>query len=764
MNQTSVGITLNSIKNILPHTHSGLECLLLLKGKLQVEINGETYHMSPDDIVLINCREIHSYSAQYDNLAIMLIIEEAFLKSECEEVLNSTFQCNSILQTDSDKLYEIKRLLTRMLLVHMKKEEGSDLEFRALLFRFLVTLMQRFKIADNSSYGQQKRNTASLSHVVDYIHRNYTSSITLSDTAKQLYLSPQYFSKYFKSKMGTGFLQYLNQVRLEHAVVSLLGTSQPIIKIAMDHGFANAKAFSAAFRKQYGKSPGEYRKLYARPMKKKTSSLEVITSGIQDNLLELVKYMKRHDMHHDTALYSPDAIRLDMTRATSLLPKKPKKMVQIGRLTDILKEELMEQLRELQRLDFDYIYFESFDLDEIRLKDDSFYSNYIYNQCIHQIGELKLTPYVQIDVSRQLERCQGNLNGYIERLSCFAGILRSNTSCQAMEQWRIEVACKDPAHLKSFAGFYNSLWKRLKGEEFKIQMGILVPDWALMPGEGHEAFFEALKNLISPASFAGFHGYPHPFPDQDHSRTRQQLENFYECRIEAIEASFRIHGLPAPALYMTRWNTLAGASVAESGAFFRSALIFDTMMKLCGKVEAIGFPVSTYHIQEFEGIRDFGILGLFFTKKIKRPVYFVLETFNYVSGSLVFYNNNLVVTKEREDEFHIVIYSPYYMNPLYSVDLYLIEHEIHQITLSLQGLAPGTYRIKRFIFDQGSAGIFNRWSGAGLPDLNDPDVTEYLERVIHPDFYFLEQKIDGECSLHTSLTFNGLVLYVIKKQ
>ncbi|SET69638.1 AraC-type DNA-binding protein [Lacrimispora sphenoides] len=764
MNQTSVGITLNSIKNILPHTHSGLECVLLLKGKLQVEINGDIYHMSPDDIVLINCRDIHSYSAQYNNLAIMLLIEEDFLKNECEEVLNYTFQCNSILQSDSDNLYEMKRHLTRMLLVHMKKEEGSDLEFRALLFRFLVTLMQRFKVTNISQHGKQKQNTASLSHVVDYIHRNYASTVTLADTAKQMYLSPQYFSKYFKNKMGTSFLQYLNQIRLEHAVVSLLGTNQPVIKVALDHGFANAKSFSAAFQKQYGKSPGEYRKLYARPMENKTSCLEEITSDLQDNLLELVKYMKRHDMHHDTALYSPDAIKLDMCKVSHIQLKKPKKMIHIGRMTDILQSEIMEQLMEIQQLAFDFIYFESFDLEEIRIKDDTFYSNYIYNQCMHQIEKLNLSPYVQIDVSRQLERCQGNLNGYMERLSCFLSILRSNTSCQTMEPWRFEIACKDQKHLNSFADFYNSLWNLFKQEGLNVQLGILIPDWALTPGQEQEAFYETLYNLTSQVCFAGFHGYPHPFPEQDNSRTKQQMEDFYVCRVEAIETSFNTHGLPIPPLYMTRWNTLAGTGVAESGTFFRSALIFDTMMKLCGKVEAIGFLISTYHIQEFDGIHDFGILGMFLLKKVKRPVFFVLETFNYVNGGLIFYDNNIVVTKEGEEEFHIVIYSPYYMNPLYSVDLYLIEHEIHQITLILQGLVPGNYRIKRFIFDQGSAGIFNRWSGAGLPDFNDTDVVEYLERVIQPDLYFLEQKVDGECSLHASLTFNGLVLYVVKKQ
>ena len=86
MNQTSINITLNSIKNIKPHTHSGLECILLLKGRLQVEINGDFYNMLPDDMILINHRDIHALLFRFlVTLMQRFQVERLFpfLPSEC---------------------------------------------------------------------------------------------------------------------------------------------------------------------------------------------------------------------------------------------------------------------------------------------------------------------------------------------------------------------------------------------------------------------------------------------------------------------------------------------------------------------------------------------------------------------------------------------------------------------------------------------------------------------------------------------------------
>ena len=56
------------------------------------------------------------------------------------------------------------------------------------------------------------------------------------------------------------YKDYLQSVRFEHAMLDLQETDKQISEIALEHGFANSKAFSNLFRKRLGILPNEYRK------------------------------------------------------------------------------------------------------------------------------------------------------------------------------------------------------------------------------------------------------------------------------------------------------------------------------------------------------------------------------------------------------------------------------------------------------------------------------------------------------------------------
>lgn len=49
-------------------------------------------------------------------------------------------------------------------------------------------------------------------------------------------------------------------MRLERASKELMETDHMISDIALNHGFANSKAFANAFRKKYGRLPSDFRK------------------------------------------------------------------------------------------------------------------------------------------------------------------------------------------------------------------------------------------------------------------------------------------------------------------------------------------------------------------------------------------------------------------------------------------------------------------------------------------------------------------------
>lgn len=66
--------------------------------------------------------------------------------------------------------------------------------------------------------------------------------------------------KMFARYAGINYKDYLQNIRLEHAVKDLENTDKQIVDIAFDHGFANSKAFTNLFRKRYGMLTSEYRK------------------------------------------------------------------------------------------------------------------------------------------------------------------------------------------------------------------------------------------------------------------------------------------------------------------------------------------------------------------------------------------------------------------------------------------------------------------------------------------------------------------------
>jgi AraC-like DNA-binding protein len=58
------------------------------------------------------------------------------------------------------------------------------------------------------------------------------------------------------------FHEYLNNLRLEKAAEKLRMNSAAITDVAMTCGFNNVTYFNRLFRKKYGMSPGQYKKLH----------------------------------------------------------------------------------------------------------------------------------------------------------------------------------------------------------------------------------------------------------------------------------------------------------------------------------------------------------------------------------------------------------------------------------------------------------------------------------------------------------------------
>lgn len=115
------------------------------------------------------------------------------------------------------------------------------------------------KIRDN------KKNNIGL--VVDaanqIIAERFDQELTLDEISKELCISPQYFSRLYKDKMGINFIEKLTAVRIENAKALMEQGQYTIKEICYMSGYSDPNYFSRLFKKHEGMSPSSYLKQHS---------------------------------------------------------------------------------------------------------------------------------------------------------------------------------------------------------------------------------------------------------------------------------------------------------------------------------------------------------------------------------------------------------------------------------------------------------------------------------------------------------------------
>lgn len=93
-----------------------------------------------------------------------------------------------------------------------------------------------------------------------YIEDNYSDCITLENIAAHVYLNKNYFSGFFKNKVGLTYREYLRNYRIRQAKRLLVETDMKIYEIAQAVGYSDSAHFIRAFKTVTGKKPDDYAK------------------------------------------------------------------------------------------------------------------------------------------------------------------------------------------------------------------------------------------------------------------------------------------------------------------------------------------------------------------------------------------------------------------------------------------------------------------------------------------------------------------------
>ncbi|MFZ4521290.1 MAG: hybrid sensor histidine kinase/response regulator transcription factor [Bacteroidales bacterium] len=139
-----------------------------------------------------------------------------------------------------------------------------------LLQATLRNLVNSRKVLRNKFYGKEefvpsevvsnKMDEKFLNKLITMIEASAEEeTIDISDLCREIAMSRSALYRKLKALTGNSIQDFIRMVKLRKASRMLVETTLTISEIAYQSGFPNTKHFSTSFRKQFGKTPSEYR-------------------------------------------------------------------------------------------------------------------------------------------------------------------------------------------------------------------------------------------------------------------------------------------------------------------------------------------------------------------------------------------------------------------------------------------------------------------------------------------------------------------------
>lgn len=164
--------------------------------------------------------------------------------------------------------YELASKMFRAILEQFPYEAVRHLEVPVLELKSMAqtSLMElRRMLAElcrNCCSFIEKERTSESTKIIhrskEYIRTHLHLDLSLEHCARQVNLSPGYYSNLFRKVLGISFQQFVIQEKMEKAKTMLIGDYQ-VQEIATELGYEHRRYFSEIFKKYTGQTPSEFK-------------------------------------------------------------------------------------------------------------------------------------------------------------------------------------------------------------------------------------------------------------------------------------------------------------------------------------------------------------------------------------------------------------------------------------------------------------------------------------------------------------------------
>ena len=230
------------------HIHNNCELLLFLQGAADYNIDGQSFTLSPYDLLFIPAATYHyllpTASEPYENYVIG-ISPDLIDSAQYEKLFTKPL----VINIKEDK--ELRQFFTRLDLYHATFSPADFASCASALIHELVTYCS---YAKRALHSVRSGNIAYIDEIITYINDHIEERLDAERIAHHFLLSRSYVQNMFSQSMHIGLKKYVMQKKIYAAHADLAKGLSPSA-VCEKYAFGDYSVFYRLYRTTFNCSP-----------------------------------------------------------------------------------------------------------------------------------------------------------------------------------------------------------------------------------------------------------------------------------------------------------------------------------------------------------------------------------------------------------------------------------------------------------------------------------------------------------------------------
>lgn len=240
------------------HAHGYYELVIHVRGKTEYILNDKHIHPPPYAVTWCRPGNMHAVRlspCEYERYVFYFSPDFFCTGKEQDYPILNFMQMEDVfaLQMDDNRIQTLQGFLDRI-----EQALQADIPYKIILAKArIVELFAFFNTVDPDPFASQNL-TDPISEIKKYVDKNYADISGIEQIAAEFHYSREHLSRKFKHRFNTSISEYLSRRRVIESTHLL--SQMSITEACYAVGFRNPSVYIAAFRKNMGCLPSEYKK------------------------------------------------------------------------------------------------------------------------------------------------------------------------------------------------------------------------------------------------------------------------------------------------------------------------------------------------------------------------------------------------------------------------------------------------------------------------------------------------------------------------